>query len=599
MLVTLIVALAAAATSGAAGRNAPRPGSAAAGTPSGAPVPEFGDADFIVPVAAPADGPVGGAPSSTQTSEFMAGTVVYSIVFVESSGGAGFCSPADAQTENWDLSRRLTVISEIQAGVSFWASRTSRPDPLTFLLDDLGTMTTSCEPINHPFNAFGERGKWIADVLVGLGFPATPATHQAVARQFVDSRRDALGADFGILILVVDSLNDGDGSYPDGRNGAGDLNGPMQYLTYDNGGWGIDRMNYVSLHELGHNFGALDEYASGCSTADSWGYFNVANASCNNGGVTSDISVMGEGSELVDPAADVSASARAAIGWRSPAGDAGKIVDVVRTSTASLTPYVPDPTGDSTPTYVGNGANVAFPPGGCNTLGGVCYRLPSATTISRVAEAEWRLDGGTWTADGVAPADGAFDEESDGFTFTPSFSVTPGAHVFSTRAVNQFGHESDAASDALTISAGPTGWLRVLTSPARPSQVVVDGQVADSWGVWMKVPVGQHAVSFTDVEGYATPADQVVGVSEGATTTVTGVFVQQGLLRVLTSPAVAATVSVDGMARNDWGVWTWFATGSHSVCFGPVAGFTAPPCQNASLTAGNQTTVTGTYGAGS
>jgi hypothetical protein len=58
---------------------------------------------------------------------------------------------------------------------------------------------------------------------------------------------------------------------------------------------------------------------------------------------------------------------------------------------------------------------------------------------------------------------------------------------------------------------------------------------------------------------------------------------------------VAGTISVDGIPRDDWGVWTDLPTGSHQVCFGAVEGYTAPPCQNITLTAGQQTTVTGTY----
>jgi hypothetical protein len=56
------------------------------------PPPEWSEPDGLVPP--PEDPGEGGAPSSTQSSEFMAGNIVYSVVFVESSGGAGNCSPA-------------------------------------------------------------------------------------------------------------------------------------------------------------------------------------------------------------------------------------------------------------------------------------------------------------------------------------------------------------------------------------------------------------------------------------------------------------------------------------------------------------------------
>jgi hypothetical protein len=120
--------------------------------------------------------------------------------------------------------------------------------------------------------------------------------------------------------------------------------------------------------------------------------------------------------------------------------------------------------------------------------------------------------------------------------------------------------------------------------------------IADSWGLtWLEVAPGNYTVHFSHVDGYTEPADQVVSVTAGNTTVVTGTFTQRGTLRVLTSPAVAGTVSVDGVPRNDWGMWTDLPTGSHSVCFGPVAGYTAPACQTPTVTAGALTTVTGTY----
>ncbi len=409
--------------------------------------------DFLIHPRAASRMRAGTAPAARQTSEFMAGDVVYSVIFVESSGGQGRCSPADPETEDWGPARRTKVLSEIRAGFRFWTSRSERPTPLRFSLDDLGTSPTSCEPISHGFDDIDERGKWIADVLTAEGFPATAATHVSAARDLVDARRDALGADWGILILVVDSLHDPDGTFADGRSAAGDLNGPMQYLTYDNGSYGIQGMNRVSLHETGHNFGALDEYrASGCSTADSWGYLDVRNGSCNNDGITTDVSVMGEASELFDPAADVSRSAREAIGWRNPSGPNGSIVDVVRTSTVSLRRVRRDPTTDATPKFTAVARERPFPPGGCNTVGDICYRQPTPVTISTVRRARWRLEGGPWTTKGLRPTDGTFHgEQKERYTFTPLAPVAPGRHRFSTRASNRFGHTSGVASDRLSI----------------------------------------------------------------------------------------------------------------------------------------------------
>jgi hypothetical protein len=42
-------------------------------------------------------------------------------------------------------------------------------------------------------------------------------------------------------------------------------------------------------------------------------------------------------------------------------------------------------------------------------------------------------------------------------------------------------------------------------------------------------------------------------------------------------------------------MWTDLPTGLHSVCFGPVTGYTTPACADVTLVAGTLSTVTGTY----
>jgi hypothetical protein len=425
-------------------------------------LPSLPDSDVrLVPDERPGTRVSPAAPSSTQTSEFMAGDIVASVVFLESggSGTSGYCSPADTSTETWTAARRNTVLQEIAAGLDFWEARTSRPY-LDFIVDDWGPRTTSCEPIRRSSN---EEGKWIADALTGMGYAASPSTYLDVARAFADARRNTLGVEWGFLIFVVDSLNDSNGLFTDGAFAYAYLSGPLMVMTYDNDGWGISLMNLVTAHETGHIFGALDEYAgSNCATTDSWGYLNAPNTSCNNGGITSDLSIMGEASEQTNAAVDVSTSARAAIGWRNPSNSTtSAVVDVVRTSTVALTPYSPDPTSDTTPTFSATAGNSPFPPGGCNILGGFCRRTPQAVNIAKVASAQWNLDGGPFTSDGVIPSDFAFDEENEPYIFTPLSAVSGGTHVFGTRATNDFGHTSTTATDTLTIqgataTASPT-----------------------------------------------------------------------------------------------------------------------------------------------
>ena len=104
-----------------------------------------------------------------------------------------------------------------------------------------------------------------------------------------------------------------------------------------------------------------------------------------------------------------------------------------------------------------------------------------------------------------------------------------------------------------------------------------------------------HTISFGDVYGYTTPASQTVTVTAGQTTSAVGTFIQQGSLRILTSPALAGTVFVDNVPRDDWGMWQSMPAGSYAVSFGPVPGYTTPAPQSTTVTAGALSTVTGTY----
>lgn len=141
-----------------------------------------------------------------------------------------------------------------------------------------------------------------------------------------------------------------------------------------------------------------------------------------------------------------------------------------------------------------------------------------------------------------------------------------------------------------------TGELRVTTTPAAPAQITLDGYPADSWGLtWVDVPQGVHTVCFTDVPALTTPPCQTVGVSAGSTTVLDGPYAPRGWLRVQTSPALPATIVVDGEAMNDWGLWTHLPEGPVDVCFGPIAGFDPPPCQVANISAAAQVDIVGTY----
>ncbi len=210
--------------------------------------------------------------------------------------------------------------------------------------------------------------------------------------------------------------------------------------------------------------------------------------------------------------------------------------------------------------------------------------VPATISLDGVPRNDW----GMWTD--LAPGDYqvCFGDVAD--------YTAPACETATVTAGNTTQVTGDYVADL--GAAGPVGhgMLRVATSPAVPSQILVDGVPYDSWGLnWVKVAPGNYTVSFVDVAGYTTPAPQAVTVTEGATTAVTGTFAQQGQLRIVTSPAVPATVYVDDVPRNDWGMWTDLAPGNYQVCFGQVTGYAAPACEAVTVAAGATTQVTGIY----
>ena len=152
-----------------------------------------------------------------------------------------------------------------------------------------------------------------------------------------------------------------------------------------------------------------------------------------------------------------------------------------------------------------------------------------------------------------------------------------------------------------TASSGATGQsgvglLRVTTSPALPSQISVDGNVADTWGLnWLEIATGTHTVCFSALQGYTAPPCQTVTVTADETTTVTGNFTQRGFLQLQTTPPVAGTVYINGVPGDDWGVYTDLPPATYTLCFGAVPSYTAPSCQAATITAGSTTEVIANY----
>jgi len=399
-------------------------------------------------------GSVSGAPAPPgaawwQTSEYLMGSAIVSIVFVESNGAI------DTQTENWISGEESNVVAECLVGANWWISQYPYSvSPLSFTWVYNYSRQTGYEPITR---SSSDDGLWLAEVLTGLGYSCTSSTYFGAARNYANDLRNNNNKDWGYSVFVVDSSVDADGTFTDSYFAYAYLGGPFMIMTYDNDGWGIGNMDKVFSHESGHIFRAGDEYCqpgySCCSSSSYYGYLRIQNTNCNTG-----INCM-----MNNNAWAVCSVSQQQIGWRDT--DADTIPDILDVApTASLTAYTPDPTNDDTPTYTGSASVGLYPnqssPG---------YNV----TVNRIAGADYRVDGGSWQA--CTAVDGTFDSGTEAFTFTTA-TLSAAAHTFEVRATDTAGNvtQSPYSSDTLTISAHAL----TVTAGATPTTVGSGGTSA-------------------------------------------------------------------------------------------------------------------------
>ena len=408
-------------------------------------------------------GALGELPSARETMAFAAGKVAVGVVFLESDGSRM------ASTENWSREdprwpgqdRRDLAVAQIQSALDWWNARS--PDgSLEVFLPAAGTygapqtLKTGYEPISLPVKyGFGgaknvlSDAAWRWEAMAQLGFRHNARSDSPMPeRLYADELRRKTGADWAFIVYVVDSLNDRDGAF---RNGAiaytADLYGPYSMLTYDNDGYGFANFGAVLAHEMGHVFGALDEYAPTSagypSTGDlSSGYLGVRNRNAVSGGTT-DLPCIMRGSNATLSAfarGDLCPSTIGQTGLRDSDGDTHP--DVVDTRPAFTT-----------------GADVAVAGGGV-TVSGTVDEQPwphgksththfrHDISIETPHALAYRVDGGAWQP--LAALDGAFDQASEGWSLTTG-TLAAGHHELELE-----GTTGETAGLTRDLWAGPT-----------------------------------------------------------------------------------------------------------------------------------------------
>ena len=384
-------------------------------------------------------GALGALPTARETAAFAAGKVAVAVVFVESDGSL------DPSTENWSRpdpdnpgDRRANVLVNVQAALTWWNGRS--PDgSLEVFLPAAGqygaprTVKTRYEPVSRPVSQFDEDYRlsdagWRWQIMDKLGYAHDRVDDSPLPeRAYADEVRRESGADWAFVLYVVDSLRDADGMFPDGAIAyTADLYGPYMVLTYDNDGYGFGDFDAVLAHEMGHVFGALDEYSpprpgypsTGGLTS---GYLGVRNRNAVKGGTTDLPCIMRGSQATLDAFAlgELCPSSVGQTGLRDGDGDARP--DVVDTS----------PRFDAAPPTVADG--------GVFTVTGLVreqpwprgtssYGIPFRHDVSIFVphDLQFRIDGGEWLP--LVAVDGSFDEPVEKWKLTTA-PLAAGTHI--------------------------------------------------------------------------------------------------------------------------------------------------------------------------
>ena len=203
-------------------------------------------------------------PRGAATSAYLEGKVAVGLVLVEGPTAALQFSAAE----------RAQVVAEVQAGLTYLA--TADPVPAVSFSYDIRVprVGVAADPA-----AADLEGRWRDPVMSALGYPAAWGS----VDRYVRDLRTRLGTRWAFCAFFT--------KYPVRHFAYASIGGPRLVMHYDNDGWGPDNIDRVFAHEVGHVFGAPDEYAaSGCDCGGAWGRFGRANTNCERcapgGGVT-------------------------------------------------------------------------------------------------------------------------------------------------------------------------------------------------------------------------------------------------------------------------------------------------------------------------
>jgi uncharacterized repeat protein (TIGR03803 family) len=215
------------------------------------------------------------------------------------------------------------------------------------------------------------------------------------------------------------------------------------------------------------------------------------------------------------------------------------------------------------------------------------------------AGAQWSIDGGAPQASGATV--GSLSEGSHTITFTSATGyVTPSSQTVSVTA-------GQTATASATYTVTPTGSVHVTLSPSGAvtagAQWQIDGGAAHTSGTTVSgLLAGSHTITFTTAAGYTSPGSQTMTITGGQTTSLTGTYVLTavGSLQVTLSPTAAVTAGArwqvdDGISQTSGATVSGLTTGTHTLTFTSIDGYTTPAPQMVTVSANTTATASGVY----
>lgn len=427
-----------------------------------------------------------GAPDDPRgPSQFMAGHVAVRVVLPESDGSI------DPSTEDWSPELLAQIEAQIRQSLDWWAEQLPQAN-LRFSVR-FQVVSIPYEPIRY---GLAEEGRWIGAALDRLGYPGSSYFDQAYAAAF--DLRDELGADWATTIIVANSAQNGIGYFRDGYFAYAYINGPFMVLTSDVGAYGTRNMAPIVAHELGHIFGALDQYYAARVACDQRsGYLDAPTTNSQYGGCGTQLPSI-----MLDPvtaysAGQIDPSALAQLGYHDSDGDG--LIDPLDTAPIVELEDLQLMAATGRPILSGTSRDLGFP-----------APWQATVSINTIQAIEYRVPGSDWQR--AIPGDSAFDSGRE--SFSAELALYDGIYQVELRAVNSAGVASASIIRQVVVSGlgeAPTYTAKTvaltnaapilleLAAPAGTSGVQISEDPGFAGALWQPFsPQTQYALQGQD-----------------------------------------------------------------------------------------------------